>query len=63
MSTQSLLVDLMLVRQLNPWHENVGKLLVKFPEVYVRDSGIVHARLNIGTSAGVLGHPVVGSNR
>ena len=53
----------MLVRQLKPWHENVGKLLVKFPEVYVRDSGIVHARLNIGTSAGVLGHPVLGSNR
>ncbi|WP_415400813.1 DUF4143 domain-containing protein [Tateyamaria sp. SN3-11] len=35
---------------------------MKLPKVYVRDSGIVHARLNIGTAEGVLGHPVVGGN-
>ena len=34
-----LLVDLMLVRRLAPWHENIGKRLVKSPKVYVRDSG------------------------
>ncbi len=57
-----LLVDLMLVRRLQPWHENVGKRLVKSPKVYVRDSGIVHALLNIGTTEGLLGHPVVGGS-
>jgi len=57
-----LLVDLMLVRRLQPWHENVGKRLVKSPKVYVRDSGIVHALLSIGTIEGLLGHPVVGGS-
>ena len=57
-----LLVDLMLVRRLQPWHENVGKRLVKSPKIYVRDSGIVHALLSIGTTEGLLGHPVVGGS-
>lgn len=57
-----LLVDLMLVRRLQPWHENVGKRLVKSPKVYVKDSGIVHALLGIGTTEGLLGHPVVGGS-
>lgn len=57
-----LLVDLMLVRRLQPWHENVGKRLVKSPKVYVRDSGIVHALLGMGTIEGLLGHPVVGGS-
>lgn len=57
-----LLVDLMLVRRLQPWHENVGKRLVKSPKVYVRDSGLVHALLNLGSIEGVLGHPVVGGS-
>jgi uncharacterized protein len=57
-----LLVDLMLVRQLQPWHGNVGKRLVKSPKVYVRDSGVVHALLSIGTIEGLLGHPVVGGS-
>ncbi len=35
-----LLVDLLLVRRLQPWYRNVGKRLVKAPKVYVRDSGI-----------------------
>ncbi|KAA8606803.1 ATPase [Salipiger aestuarii] len=57
-----LLVDLMLVRRLQPWHENVGKRLVKSPKVYVRDSGIVHALLGIENTEGLLGHPVVGGS-
>ena len=57
-----LLVDLMLVRRLQPWHENVGKRLVKSPKVYVRDSGVVHALLSIGTIEGLLGHPFVGGS-
>ena len=57
-----LLADLMLVRRLQPWHENVGKRLVKSPKVYVRDSGVAHALLSIGTIEGLLGHPVVGGS-
>jgi len=38
----------MLVRRLAPFQANIGKRLIKSPKVYVRDSGIVHALLNIG---------------
>ena len=57
-----LLVDLMLVRRLQPWHANVGKRLVKSPKVYVRDSGLVHALLGLGSPESLLGHPVVGGS-
>lgn len=55
-----LLVDLLLVRRLQPWSGNLGKRLVKAPKVYVRDSGIVHALLELQTLDDVLGHPIVG---
>lgn len=55
-----LLVDLLLVRRLPPWHRNEGKRLVKSPKVYVRDCGIVHTLLRLGDKEDVLGHPVVG---
>ena len=55
-----LLVDLLLVRRLPPWHRNVGKRLVKSPKVFVRDSGLVHALLGLGNKEQLLGHPVVG---
>ena len=57
-----LLVDLLLVRRLPPYHANVGKRLVKSPKTYVRDSGLVHALLGIGTFDELLGHPVVGTS-
>jgi uncharacterized protein len=57
-----LLVDLLLVRRLRPFHENVGKRLVKSPKLYVRDSGIVHALLGIGDHNALAGHPVVGAS-
>lgn len=57
-----LLVDLMLVRRLQPWHENVGKRLVKSPKVFVRDSGLVHALLGLDSMESLLGHPVVGGS-
>lgn len=57
-----LLVDLMLVRRLAPWYENVGKRLVKSPKLYVRDSGLVHALLGLGSLESLLGHPVVGGS-
>lgn len=57
-----LLVDLLLVRRLPPFHANVGKRLIKSPKVYIRDSGLVHALLGIETMDELLGHPVVGSS-
>ncbi|HET9769133.1 MAG TPA: ATP-binding protein [Thermoanaerobaculia bacterium] len=57
-----LLVDLLLVRRLLPWHGNVRKRLVKSPKVYVRDSGLVHALLGIGDREGLLAHPVAGGS-
>ena len=55
-----LMVDLLLVRRLTPWRENVGKRLVKSPKIYVRDSGVVHALLSLESKEDILGHPVVG---
>jgi uncharacterized protein len=57
-----LMVDLQLVRRLAPWSGNVGKRLVKAPKIYVRDSGIVHALLDLESWNDVLGHPVVGAS-
>lgn len=57
-----LMVDLLLVRRLLPFQTNIGKRLVKSPKVYVRDSGILHALLNIPTQDALLGHPVVGGS-
>jgi predicted AAA+ superfamily ATPase len=57
-----LLEDLLLIRTLRPWSGNIGKRLVKAPKVYIRDSGLAHALLNLTTLDDVLGHPVVGSS-
>lgn len=57
-----LLVDLLLVRRLRPFHTNVKKRLVKSPKVYVRDSGLVHALLGIEDHNELAGHPVVGAS-
>lgn len=55
-----ILVDLLLVRRLQPWASNAKKRLVRSPKIYVRDSGLVHALLMIRTREELLGHPVVG---
>jgi uncharacterized protein len=57
-----LLVDLLLVRRLQPWSGNVNKRLVKSPKIYIRDSGLVHALLEIETPNQLLGHMVCGSS-
>lgn len=57
-----LMIDLLLVRRLKPWTANVGKRLTKSPKIYVRDSGITHALLNIPDYNSLLGHPVVGGS-
>jgi hypothetical protein len=57
-----LLTDLLLVRRLLPYHGNTGKRLIKSPRVYIRDSGLLHALLNIRDLNTLAGHPVVGSS-
>ncbi|VAW52896.1 Mlr9349 protein [hydrothermal vent metagenome] len=57
-----LLVDLLLVRRLQPWHKNTGKRLVKSPRIYIRDSGITHALLGIADKESLLSHPIVGAS-
>lgn len=57
-----LLVDLLLVRRLTPWHGNTRKRLVKSPRVYVRDSGLVHALLDVQDQESLLAHPVAGGS-
>ena len=51
-----------MVRQLQPWFENVGKRLVKSPKVYIRDSGLLHALLDIPDLASLQGHPKLGAS-
>ena len=57
-----LLTGLFLVRQLQPWHENLKKRQVKAPKVYVRDSGLLHALLGLGTEREILSHPKAGAS-
>ncbi len=57
-----LLSSLFLVRQLQPWHENLGKRQVKAPKVYVRDSGVLHTLLGITSERDLLSHPKVGAS-
>ena len=51
-----------LVRTLPPWHDNLGKRLVKSPKVYIRDSGILHALLGIDTMDALLSHLIAGAS-
>jgi len=51
-----------MVRQLQPWHENIGKRQVKAPKIYLRDSGILHALMNLGDDMALQAHPRVGAS-
>jgi len=55
-----LLVDLLLVRRLPPFHAILRKRLVKSPKTYVRDSGVLHALLAIPTLDALRDHPIIG---
>lgn len=57
-----LLVDLLLVRRLQPYHANLGKRLVKTPKIYVRDSGVLHALLSVPSHEALLDHPMIGAS-
>lgn len=57
-----LLGDALMVRQLQPWRANLGKRQVKSPKVYIRDSGLLHQLLGVGTEKELLIHPKVGAS-
>jgi hypothetical protein len=57
-----LMTGLFMLRQLQPWHENLAKRQVKAPKVYVRDSGLLHLLLGIRDLASLQGHPKCGAS-
>ena len=57
-----LLTQTMMLRQLQPWHENLSKRQVKSPKVYFRDSGLLHALLGISTLPELLANPRSGAS-
>jgi predicted AAA+ superfamily ATPase len=61
-SYTDLFVDLFLLRRLEPWHANTTKRLVKSPRLYLRDSGLLHHLLGIGTMEALLGYSRMGAS-
>lgn len=57
-----LLTDVLVVRQLPPWRENVRKRQVKAHKVYIADTGLLHTLLGIGSRDDLDGHPKVGAS-
>jgi predicted AAA+ superfamily ATPase len=57
-----LLESVFVVRRLAPWFRNVGKRLTKSPKVYLRDTGLLHHLLGIGSDAELDAHPARGAS-
>ena len=51
-----------MVRQLQPWFENLGKRQVRSPKIYIRDSGLLHELLGIHDRAALVSHPKGGAS-
>jgi predicted AAA+ superfamily ATPase len=56
-----LLTSALVVKQLLPWHENISKRQIKAPKIYIADSGLVHALLNISSMEDLESHPKLGA--
>ncbi|WP_420637396.1 ATP-binding protein [Candidatus Palauibacter sp.] len=57
-----LLTSVFVVRQLQPWFENISQRQVRSPKVYIGDSGILHALLGLTSRTDVVSHPKVGAS-
>ena len=57
-----ILTGTFMVRQLQPWHENISKRQVKAPKIYFRDTGILHSLLDIPDRHYLMGHPRLGAS-
>jgi predicted AAA+ superfamily ATPase len=56
------LTQTMMLRQLQPWRENLAKRQVKAAKVYFRDSGLLHALMGVATLPDLLTHPRCGAS-
>ena len=56
------LTQTLMIRQLQPWHENLGKRQVKAPKIYFRDTGLLHALMVASTLPELLVHPRCGAS-
>lgn len=57
-----LLTGTFLIRQIQPWFENISKRQVKSPRIYIRDSGLLHALLSLVHESDLEGHPKYGAS-
>ena len=56
------LTQTFMVRQLQPWFENLGKRQVKAPKIYFRDSGLLHSLMGVRSGEELLNHPRSGAS-
>ncbi|MDY6972944.1 MAG: ATP-binding protein [Thermodesulfobacteriota bacterium] len=57
-----ILTGTFMVRQLQPWYENIKKRQVKAPKIYLRDSGLLHSLFNLNDMYSLSAHPRVGAS-
>lgn len=57
-----ILTGTFMVRQLQPWHENIGKRQIKTPKIYIRDSGIFHTLMGVNSNSDLLVNPKLGAS-
>lgn len=57
-----ILTSTLMIRQLQPWHENISKRQVKSYKIYFRDSGLFHTLLGVGSRAELLTHAKLGAS-
>jgi len=56
------LTQTLMIRQLQPWHENLGKRQVKAPKIYFRDTGLLHSLMGVKNLPALLAHPQSGAS-
>lgn len=56
------LTQTLMVRQLQPWHQNLGKRQVKSPKIYFRDTGLLHALAGVHNMQELMLHPLCGAS-
>lgn len=57
-----MLTSALVVTQLPPWHENIGKRQIKAPKVYLADTGILHTLLGVTRFEDLEKHPKLGAS-
>ena len=57
-----ILTETYMIRQLQPWHENISKRQVKSPKIYFCDTGLLHSLLDLQDYHAITGHPQVGAS-